>query len=88
MAFLRQLQINFVVDEATFRTDMSKVVYALPFCRDGVAGAWAEAYIDKAAVEKKWDSWADFEEKLKQTFSDPNERQNAQNALNALRQGR
>ena len=68
--------------------DRAKILYALSFMRDNVAGAWSEAFIDEALTKNSWGSWSDFESKLKESFGDPNEHRNAQDALDTLHQGK
>jgi len=87
-SFLRQLKINFAADPTAFVDDRAKILYALSFMRDNVAGAWSEAFIDEALTNNSWGSWSNFETKLKETFGDPNEHRNAQDALDALHQGK
>jgi Retrotransposon gag protein/Zinc knuckle len=87
-AFLRQIKINFAANPEVFTTHVSKILYTLSYMREGVAGSWSEVFIDGALASNSWGDWNAFEEKLKDSFGDPNERRNMQNALDALRQGK
>lgn len=84
--FMRQVKINFAADPIPFILDQNKILYTLSYMRDSVAGTWSEAYIDAALATNDWGTWNEFETKLAQSFGDPNEKRNAQNALEALGQ--
>lgn len=88
--FIRTVDVYIRANRANFTDDETKILFILSLMREGLAGAWAQNYVDAARVRGVLtitQTWGAFTADLEKAFGDPNESQHAQTALMALRQG-
>ena len=88
--FIRTVKIYFAAYSSTFALDDERrILYVLSLMRGGLAGTWAENYVDQNSISGSLsipDGWTTFLYQLDQTFGDPNEVMHAQTALLKLKQ--
>lgn len=88
--FIRTVDVYIRANRANFTDDKTKVLFVLSLMREGLAGAWAQNYVDAARIQGVLtitQTWGAFTADLEKAFGDPNESQHAQTALMTLRQG-
>ncbi|KAL5526814.1 hypothetical protein ACEPAF_8540 [Sanghuangporus sanghuang] len=79
--FKRELRLYIYASESEFRTNKSKIMFALSYMKSGAAAHWAESYTSGAVDEDGnltfTDSWDAFLKKLDMSFNDPTRSQKA-----------
>ena len=85
----RSVQLYTLGNKRDFTTDESKILFALSDMKGGLAEKWANNFEDKVIDEKSGNfvTWAKFTAEMKGSFKNKNGRQDAQNKLEALKQG-
>ncbi|KAL5532223.1 hypothetical protein ACEPAF_5789 [Sanghuangporus sanghuang] len=78
-------------DYVDFKTNKSKIMFALSYMKSGAAARWVESYTSGAVDEdgdlKFTDSWDAFLKKLDTSFDDPARSQKAFERLDTMYQG-
>ena len=84
--FMSQLYLHFAGKPTVYANDQMKIITALSYMKKGFASTWA-TNITKQLRERTttFGDWVQFENKLKETFDDPNKKRVAQVKLHALK---
>lgn len=82
--FITACELKFGVQERTFRTERSKISYAISRTR-GAAWDWASASVQDGRTS--YDTWKSFTEALRKAFGEVDSREVARKKLQACRQG-
>ncbi|KAL5532957.1 hypothetical protein ACEPAF_4731 [Sanghuangporus sanghuang] len=89
--FKRELRLYIYASESEFRTNKSKIMFALSYMKSGAAARWAESYtsgaVDADGNLTFTDAWDAFLKKLDTSFDDPARSQKAFERLDAMYQG-
>ena len=85
----RSVQLYVLANKRDFTDDESKILFALSYMKGGNAERWAANFEDTVLDEKSgnFGTWAEFTAEMKGSFENTNARQDAQNKLEALKQG-
>ncbi|KAL5528131.1 hypothetical protein ACEPAF_7267 [Sanghuangporus sanghuang] len=79
--FKRELHLYIYASESEFRTNKSKIMFALSYMKSGAAAHWAESYtsgaVDADGNLTFTDTWDAFLKKLDTSFNDPARSQKA-----------
>lgn len=87
--FIRTVHVFLSAHGDAYHLSSQKILFVLSLMRGGLAGEWAQNYVDSKTVAGTLtinDTWNTFLESLKTTFGDPNEAMHAQTALIKLKQ--
>lgn len=86
--FRRSIQLRLAAYEK-YLDDKSKILFILSYMEDGLAGVWAQSYMDDHTVDDRLEVgiYTDFINKLDEAFLDPNLIANAEAKLETIRQG-
>jgi Zinc knuckle/Retrotransposon gag protein len=89
--FLREVFLYTEGNKKDFPEDADYIQFVLSLCTEKGAEKWAQNYtdevIERAEIgEYDWGTKIEFLRKIREAFTDPNEKRNAQHALTSLRQ--
>ena len=101
LGFYWQCHLYIRSNKRHFPTDESKILLVLSHMKTGLASKWADNFVDEAdkpdssndefapgyTRDMNFGSWKDFEERLKDSFGNPNQQKEAQKKLHELKQG-
>jgi hypothetical protein len=86
--FLRSLRLLFMANPTVYATDLAKVLFALSkITGEGFAAEWANMKAEEILGNGEAGTWAEFVEKMKRAFDDPNDRATALADIARLKQG-
>lgn len=86
--FITSLYLVFGADKKTYATVESRIFYALSYMTIGAAGRWTRNIVqDIERGAKGWRTWKEFEDELRQQFEGELKKDDAQLALEDLKQG-
>lgn len=91
--FMRQIMLYIAANKADFDTNESKVLFVLTYMKDGLAGQWANNFIDEVSEEAQeggepdWGTYQSLIIKLNTAFGDQNKKKTAQEKLSHATMG-
>jgi hypothetical protein len=76
----------FLIGNTVIDSDQARIILVLSWMTTGVAGDWADNFVNQAIVQGSWGTFTNFEAALDETFYDHDEEKKALVAMDKLKQ--
>jgi hypothetical protein len=67
--FLMEVEMYLAMNNDIYDTDKKKIIFTLSFMKDGTAGAWKQSYWTTHANAAQIQSWDDFKQEIRDSFT-------------------